>query len=314
MSQRKIIVLTPVKNEAWILDLFLRVSSQFADAIILADQFSTDNSREIAGKYPKVVLIENDDPTFSNDYRQALLLKTARSLYDGINIILAIDADEILSADSLKASEEWAKMQVAEVGSVFYFEKPELYGSPSRTIRRNNDYPMGFVDDGTIVHIAKKVHSIRVPLLEGHQKYNFEKLKFLHASYLRPEAQRAKYRFYSVKENLLGTSPWYRRRRRYRNPNHLLRWEPVTDSDPNWFEYPEQLEINFEEIDEEINSWHNDSVLEALTEKGSFYFWFDDIWDMDWKKYGKSKNINRTIIGPPFVLRWLLSLSDKFNK
>ena len=40
----KIIVVTPIKNEDWILDRFLSVTSQFADLIIIADQNSTDKS------------------------------------------------------------------------------------------------------------------------------------------------------------------------------------------------------------------------------------------------------------------------------
>ncbi|WP_260675883.1 MULTISPECIES: hypothetical protein [Nostocales] len=33
----KIVVMTPVKNEAWIVDRFLSVTSQFADYIIIAE-------------------------------------------------------------------------------------------------------------------------------------------------------------------------------------------------------------------------------------------------------------------------------------
>ena len=55
----KIVVITPVKNEAWILDRFLAVTSQFADCIIIADQNSTDESKDICKKYPKVIVIDN---------------------------------------------------------------------------------------------------------------------------------------------------------------------------------------------------------------------------------------------------------------
>ena len=58
--KRKIIVLMPVKNEAWILPLSLQAASVWADMIILSDQGSTDGSKEIARRFPKVHLIEND--------------------------------------------------------------------------------------------------------------------------------------------------------------------------------------------------------------------------------------------------------------
>ena len=55
----KIICLTPVLNEAWILDRFIRCASLWADHIIIADQGSTDGSREIAQRYDKVIFIDN---------------------------------------------------------------------------------------------------------------------------------------------------------------------------------------------------------------------------------------------------------------
>lgn len=57
-----IIVITPVRNEAWVLDAYLTCTSSWADYIILADQHSTDGSREIATKYEKVILVDNDLP------------------------------------------------------------------------------------------------------------------------------------------------------------------------------------------------------------------------------------------------------------
>ena len=53
-----LVVLTPVKNEAWILERFLRVCNDFADAIIIADQSSTDGSRDVIARYePRVIAV-----------------------------------------------------------------------------------------------------------------------------------------------------------------------------------------------------------------------------------------------------------------
>mgnify|MGYP000249071316 CR=1 FL=1 len=76
----KIVVITPVKNEAWILERFLSVTSQFADYIIVADQNSTDSSVAICKKFPKVILIENKSGQFNEAERQLLLIQTAREL------------------------------------------------------------------------------------------------------------------------------------------------------------------------------------------------------------------------------------------
>ena len=58
-NRPSIIVITPVRNEAWVLDAFLTCTSSWADFIILADQHSTDGTRAIARKYKKVTLIDN---------------------------------------------------------------------------------------------------------------------------------------------------------------------------------------------------------------------------------------------------------------
>lgn len=55
-----LVVVTPVRNEAWVLDAFLTCVSSWADYIVVADQHSTDGSREIAAKYEKVILVDND--------------------------------------------------------------------------------------------------------------------------------------------------------------------------------------------------------------------------------------------------------------
>src|SRR5437667_3161139 len=93
-----IICLTPVKNEAWILDRFLQCASLWADHIIVADQCSEDESREIVGRHPKVILIENPSPVYDEGARQKLLLEAARRI-PGKRLLIALDADEMLTAN-----------------------------------------------------------------------------------------------------------------------------------------------------------------------------------------------------------------------
>ena len=79
MKTPQIICLTPVKNEAWILERFLECASLWADQIIIADQGSDDGSREIARSFNKVQLIENSAKVFNEPERQKLLIEAARS-------------------------------------------------------------------------------------------------------------------------------------------------------------------------------------------------------------------------------------------
>ena len=59
MSKPLLVVLTPVRNEAWILPAFLKATSLWADYIIIADQMSTDGSRDIYPQFEKVIVVDN---------------------------------------------------------------------------------------------------------------------------------------------------------------------------------------------------------------------------------------------------------------
>ena len=96
----KIIALLPVKNEEWIVNQALSSLELYCDKIIVADQNSVDNTKKIIKNYKKVEIIENNEKYHSNKVRWKLL-EHARKSYEGINIILAIDADELLSSNIL---------------------------------------------------------------------------------------------------------------------------------------------------------------------------------------------------------------------
>ena len=49
-------------------------------------------------QYPKVILIDNDNPDFNEADRQKLLIDRARQI-DGDKILFGLDADEIFTAN-----------------------------------------------------------------------------------------------------------------------------------------------------------------------------------------------------------------------
>src|SRR5438034_4612080 len=105
----RVVVVTPVRNEAWILERFLSVTSRFADHIIVADQRSSDGSRAICSRYPNVTVIDNPTDEFNERDRQLLLLRQARALVPPPRVILALDADEILAAN--RSEEHTSELQ-----------------------------------------------------------------------------------------------------------------------------------------------------------------------------------------------------------
>ena len=83
------VVLTPVRNEAWILRAFLEAASLWADHIIIADQMSTDGSREIAKEYPKVILVDNDRKEMHQAATRRLLFEEAKKI-EGVPVVFDI--------------------------------------------------------------------------------------------------------------------------------------------------------------------------------------------------------------------------------
>ncbi|HEX9659093.1 MAG TPA: glycosyltransferase family 2 protein, partial [Rhodothermales bacterium] len=73
MSSR-IVVITPVRDEAWILDRFLWACSQFADHILVLNQGSVDGSAGICAKYAKVTVVENPSAGYGEAERSRLLV------------------------------------------------------------------------------------------------------------------------------------------------------------------------------------------------------------------------------------------------
>jgi len=75
MGRPTVICMAPVRNEASILDRFLQCASLWADRTIVGDHCSDDGSREVASRYPKVDLLFEDSPDFSEGPRRAPLVR-----------------------------------------------------------------------------------------------------------------------------------------------------------------------------------------------------------------------------------------------
>src|SRR6185503_6148705 len=95
-----VICLTPVRNEAWILERFLACTSLWADHIVIADQLSVDGSREIAERHPKVTLVKIETDVYDEFPRRKAMIDAARR-FPGPRVLVAIDADEALSLSVL---------------------------------------------------------------------------------------------------------------------------------------------------------------------------------------------------------------------
>ena len=194
------IVMTPVRNEAWVLRAFLEATSLWADYIIIADQMSTDGSREIAMGYPKVILIDNKNPEFNEAERQAMLVAKAREVAAGRDTLLwGLDADEIFSAN-FKETEDWKHIMTSVPGDVFWFKWAEICPNQKEYwLSSTTYYPWLFHDDGKEPHgnYVRNMHSMRIPYpIEEKQMYYVDDFRVLHMAYLNQHRVASKRRFY----------------------------------------------------------------------------------------------------------------------
>lgn len=314
----KIIVLTPVKNEEHFIHRFLSVTSNFADHIIIADQNSTDKSRDIILNYSKTILINNADSEISNAKRQTLLINEARKRFGTGNLLLALDVDEILSSNVLD-SHEWKDAQTSTPGTVLYFEKPDLYLGTHQCIRYSNPWPLGFVDDGS-EHFPKQEHSIRIPTPKNHKRFVFSEVKVLHYALTRLCAQFSKVRLYSVRENISGNWNVLQRRRVYSQTRDYTEGGELKPTKTEWFHNWESLGIDVHSVCRKKLYWYDKEVLKKLLNLGEKRFYWDDIWNVDWEeikqvmiKNGDLNNNHRKIKKPGVVFRIATILIDKFD-
>jgi len=307
MASLPVIVLTPIKNESWILERFLAVTEQFADAIIVADQMSTDNSRDIVKQHPKAILIENNNPEYDELYRQQLLIDKARELFPGKKCLLALDADEIMTAASMTSS-FWSQLNDFEEGTVLTFEKPDIISPVTQCIRYNSYFTLGYIDDGA-PHTGRKIHSVRIPRKPDSPVIEIEDVKFMHYALTRTIEYRSRQRLYSVIENVKKIAPFYRRLLSYSyRLNDYVTQHTISNTPEDWFTGWERSGINMRTIQtSEVNNY-TEQVLGYMQEYGVKQFYLDDIWDKDWDAFcresypsysGKIKNI-------PFYRRWIL--------
>ena len=200
------IIMTPTRNEAWVIKAFIECNGLWADYIIIADQMSTDGTREIIAEYQSkwknncchLVMIDNKNPEFNEPERQAMLVAKAREIAGGRDTLLwGLDADEILPAN-WSETDDGQHILNSVKGDVFWFKWANL--SPDKKHYGDALFqPWLFHDDGVEPHgnYVRNMHSMRIPYpKEEKQMYEVKDFRVLHCGFLNPQRTIAKSRFY----------------------------------------------------------------------------------------------------------------------
>ena len=277
----RVVCLTPVRNEAWILPAFLAAASIWADTIIVVDQGSTDGSLAIARSFPKVMLIENPSGTFSEIDRQRLLIAAARRL-EGPRILVALDADEFLSP-ALATPEWFARLAAAGPGACAYVPFFNVRPGLKQGWVGHRNFLAGWVDDGR-PHTPEVIHSRRLPATKRDPVLACgPESVALHWQFVAPGRMRSKHRWYLVWERLNQPGrPVVDVYRQYHHMNAISRreLEPVP---PEWLSWYSSRGVDLAAIADDGRHWWDADVLARFEEHGAAHFAREAIWYHDWR-------------------------------
>lgn len=281
MNKNSIIILTPIKNEEWVIGGFLDACSVFADHIILLVQDTDDRSREISAQYPKARVIENSSNTFSERSRIQQLLSAAREIEPGPRVLVALDADEI-PINTPEALEQWNRIRELPAGGNITFKKPDLLPAGATIVDLQEDWILGFVDDDR-EHIADDIHSIRVPVNNDREFYSANSIPILHVNLVRTCVNLAKRRMYCTIENIHQSQSLLKRLYHYHHKVNFSAAAEIIPLPKQWRDLLLLSELDPYCIPEEAPFWQDYQVLRYFKEHGVQRFHWDDIWTCDWE-------------------------------
>lgn len=287
MNKPLLVVLTPVRNEAWILHAFLKATSLWADYIIIADQMSTDGSRDIYPQYDKVIVVDNPREEMHQARTRQLLFKAAKKI-KGDKILFALDADEFLSGDFVN-SPSWKLIMQSQHGDVFWFRWINLLPHYSNYTTSQPLYWAAHLSeedmDGEFPD--NHIHEWRLPWpKQVEHEYIIEDISFIHFARVNVRRQINKEIFYQVstafKEDKYSGIKLFRHYQTY----HPIKENEVLEVPKDVFLYYKKNDLDvLKEIDlNDVGQHYIDSVLNCFYKRGIKHFAKLDIWNNDFVK------------------------------
>ncbi len=272
----KVILLSPVKDEEWIIGDSLKNWDSFSDVIILADQSSKDKTVEIAKTFKKVTVVKNPFKGYTNEVR-FLLLDKARQI-PGNNLIVCLDADEQIDpifiqeiknyltqnkSDSIGFSSKW--LQLYKTSNLYRNDSPwkNNYKTFCFLDNKKDDYDRKVITNEHIARIPKTKITVKI------------KTPILHFQFLAKKRAQIKQALYMCNETIDG---WDQRKtnNRYRVAKFLEN-PPLKTLQSGW------VNKIFEPSNKNLRSYSEEKMLqikEIFCKFGTLKFEGLDIWDI----------------------------------
>ncbi len=306
----KIITLVPVKNESWILHFSLKNFSIFSDEIIILDDNSSDELREIAKGYPKVKIapFKTAEEHVDMSLRRNILLNEGRN--SGGTHFVFLDADETFS-DSF-ANNFREKIASAQKGETLYLPwifvmqdgKDLCFNSKEKLFYKD----FIFYDDGVSIYRKQFLSEERTPGNHDHKRYfPFKTGYVLHFQKLAQKRNQLKQAWYRCNELIEGTRSARRINATYRHSKETVALDKELLQDAF-------VTLHFDTINQNTSYEFYIHQITALFEQKTISFFEPlDIWDIP--------ELRELFIGkigmepkPRVFPNWLLSLNDLKNK
>jgi hypothetical protein len=289
MPATKVICLTPCRDENWVIDIHLKAASQWADHIIVADQLSDDGTRETVRRHPKACLVDNHGKGHDDGERHRLVLEAARAI-PGRKILLAIDSDELLSAN-WRDSKEWKDLLSLPEGTAIYARWANILPGFQTWFSMGGPFVIGYVDDGTIPHSPGKFHVPRLLIPAEAPRFVLGDIRLLHLQYTDPARSASKNRAYQVQEWVLAPHRPIRLFRRF-NPMLGITPKQVQPVLAKWVDGFARQKIDWTGIQIDGAYRWDPLILDELISRGAAFFRKLDIWNAEWQELANRHGIN----------------------
>jgi hypothetical protein len=306
-TDKKIIALMPVKNEAWILNHTLDYLSSFCDYIIIGDQMSTDGSRDIYKNFQKVKVIDNTEKFHSNKIRWTLLDEAHK--IPGKNILVFLDADEYLDPEFFKTEiHKYSEGNILEFPWINLWKKDDEYRCDGYWKELTKQ--IVFIDDRKADYKRNYVlndHTGRTPSSSENKIIKIEEPKIIHTEFLYWKKAQIKQAWYRCNELIQNKKSARKINLKYRDSkdSRRVKTEKI------------ETQVSFPQINYEVEKdWRYNEILNWFEEFGVEFFEKIDIWHISTLRNKFVNKLNREpkILTYPNFLIFLNNIKNKLKK